>query len=102
MLAYLPYLIVLACPIGMGLMMFFMMRMNRQPQEQTPQRVLNTREESASFEAPSLRGRTRDEQLAELHARLEESQAQQKQLARELARQERAERQHLAETESRN
>lgn len=100
MQAILPYLFVLACPVGMGLMLFFMMRMMRQPQ-QTNQRPLNTSEEGSSLDAPPLGGRTRAEQVAELQARLEEIHAQHERLARELARQEHAERHHLAETESR-
>jgi hypothetical protein len=70
MQALLPYLLVLACPVGMGLMMFFMLRMMRQPPQQTNQQPLNSVGEGTSLDSPPLVGRTRAEHMAELRARL--------------------------------
>ena len=101
MQAILPYLFVLACPVGMGLMMFFMLRMMRQPQ-QPIQPPLNPIEGGSSPSAPPLRGRTRAEQMAELREALAATEAQQEALRRELARQERAQEPQLAEPDRRN
>ena len=75
--AFVPVLFGLACPLGMGLMMFVMMRgmNNNQPSAPTPM---------AMPDAPPT-GRTRPERLATLRAQMQDVQAQQQALTEELA-----------------
>jgi hypothetical protein len=51
---YLPYLVVLACPVGMGLMMWFMMRGQRgaAPSPDQAAEIARLRAEIASLRQP--------------------------------------------------
>ena len=62
---------LLACPVGMGLMMWFMMRGNKQ---------------QTTGEADPAAGLTRDERLAELKSRLSSVQAEQEAIALKVTR----------------
>lgn len=72
LLSLLPFL---ACPVGMGIMMWVMMRGNQGPMATTV-----PRRDAGEISATPI-GRTRDEQVAELRARLSRLQAHQQAIA---------------------
>lgn len=113
LLYYLPFL---ACPVGMGLMMWLMMRGNKQ----NPSSDMSTMRHSALLganrylwreDAPTVDqapsdaqlpdGRTREEQLATLHTRLATLQERQQALMAEMREMQEPEQAHPGELSER-
>lgn len=64
----LPYLVVLACPASMGLMMWLMMRGQKNPDSETHTRELEERVRELEVSVPVKTQRTRQEASSPEHA----------------------------------